>query len=210
MYGTHDLPVFVFSGVLLNITPGADSLYIVARSIAQGRRAGMAAALGIALGCYVHIFAAAAGFSVLLTASASAFIVLKLIGAAYLAYIGISMLRSSLAGLEAVSAPPPASLSRIFSLGFLTNVLNPKVALFFLAFVPQFIDPATPDKALAFIFLGGIFNLTGTAWCLFLAWFADRLNRSLSPGKILLAWIMRSAGGVFIFLGFRLAVSNPG
>ncbi|WP_347990357.1 LysE family translocator [Methylomonas sp. AM2-LC] len=208
MLGTHDLTLFVISGLLLNITPGADSLYIVARSVGQGRSAGVAAALGIALGCYLHIFAAAVGLSALLAASSTAFSTLKLIGAVYLVYIGITLMRSTSPCSDALKNSQPASLRSIFRQGFLTNVLNPKVAIFFLAFVPQFIEHEAPNKALAFIFLGGIFNFTGTIWCLFLAWFADHLNQRLSPRKLLFAWLTRTAGGVFVFLGFKLAVSK--
>jgi len=209
MLGTHDLPLFVASGLLLNITPGADSLYIVTRSVTQGVRAGVAAALGIAAGCYVHIFAAALGLSALLAASsASAFTIIKLIGAAYLVYIGVSMLRCRpappLLTEGAISAVPWRT---VFAQGFLTNVLNPKVALFFLAFVPQFIDPATPNKALAFIFLGCIFNVNGTLWCLFLAWSAARVG-ALGAGRRDVTWLNRGVGALFILLGLRFALSE--
>jgi len=163
MLGIHDLPLFIASGLLLNITPGADSLYIVTRSVTQGVRAGIAAVLGISTGCYVHIVAAALGLSALLSTSASVFMLVKLVGAAYLVYVGISLLRQRPStvpdSLVPVSTLP---LRKIFAQGFLTNVLNPKVALFFLAFVPQFIDPAAPSKALAFLALGVIFNVNGT------------------------------------------------
>jgi len=165
--GTHDLLLFILSGLLLNITPGADSLYIVARSVSQGWRAGMVAAFGISLGCYVHIFAAAIGLSAVLATSASAFTVVKLVGAVYLLYVGISLVRSSPPTSHSQVTVALTSLRTVFWQGFLTNILNPKVALFFLAFVPQFIDPSAPNKALAFIFLGAIFNFTGTVWCLF-------------------------------------------
>jgi len=208
MLGTHDLPLFVASGFLLNITPGADSLYIVTRSVTQGVRAGVAAALGIAVGCYVHILAAALGLSALLAASASAFTVIKLIGAAYLVYIGVSMLHSRPASpLHTEGAITAVPWRTVFAQGFLTNVLNPKVALFFLAFVPQFIDPATPDKALAFIFLGCIFNVNGTLWCLFLAWSAARVG-ALGAGRRDVTWLNRGVGALFILLGLRLALSE--
>ena len=209
MLDTHNLPLFVASGLLLNITPGADSLYIVTRSVTQGIRAGVAAALGIAAGCYVHILAAALGLSALLAASVSAFAVIKLIGAAYLVYIGISMLRSRPASpLQTTGNMAIVAWRTVFAQGFLTNVLNPKVALFFLAFVPQFIDPSTPNKALAFIFLGCIFNVNGTLWCLFLAWSTARVG-ALGAGRRAVAWLNRSVGALFILLGLRLALSDP-
>src|SRR5271167_4002545 len=140
MLGIHDIGLFVLSGLLLNITPGPDTLYIVGRSATQGPRAGAVAALGIGAGALVHICAAALGLSVILAASAAAFNTVKIIGAVYLLYVGVGLIRSA----AAIAAPPIAterrlaSLRGIFLQGFLTNVLNPKVALFFLAFLPQF------------------------------------------------------------------------
>src|SRR5271167_2099108 len=140
MLGIHDLWLFVLAGLLLNITPGPDTLYIVGRSSTQGARAGAVAALGIGAGALVHICAAALGLSAILAASATAFNTVKIIGAVYLLYVGIGLIRSA----AAIAAPPIAterrlaSLRGIFLQGFLTNVLNPKVALFFLAFLPQF------------------------------------------------------------------------
>jgi threonine/homoserine/homoserine lactone efflux protein len=209
MLGTHDLPLFIASGLLLNITPGADSLYIATRSVTQGARAGAVAALGIALGCYVHIFAAALGLSAVLAASATAFTFVKLLGAAYLVYVGVSLLCSHSSQAQSMGVVTVAPLRTVFAQGFLTNVLNPKVALFFLAFVPQFIDPAAANKALTFIFLGVIFSFTGTLWCLFLAWSTARLG-SLGAGSSATMWLGRSVGAVFIFLGLRLALTKQG
>lgn len=208
MLGTHDLLLFIFSGLLLNITPGADSLYIVARSVSQGSRVGMIAALGIGAGCYVHIFAAAIGLSVLLATSAAAFTVIKLVGAGYLLYVGISLVRSTSPASGSQVAVAPTLLRTVFLQGFLTNVLNPKVALFFLAFVPQFIEPSAPNKALAFVFLGAIFNFTGTIWCLFLAWSAAHLSRRASQGGHASMWLTRGVGSLFVFLGLKLALSK--
>jgi len=209
MFGTHDLPLFILSGVLLNITPGADSLFIATRSLSHGVRAGIAAALGIGTGCLVHVLAAALGLSAILAASSFAFTIVKLIGAAYLVYVGLSLLLSkpSLPGTKA--AIPETSLRTTFAQGFLTNVLNPKVALFFLAFVPQFITPSAPGKVLAFLFLGGIFTFNGTLWCLFLAWFSSRLG-TLNIGARAVTWLRRSVGGVFVILGVRLALARQG
>jgi threonine/homoserine/homoserine lactone efflux protein len=207
MLGIHDLPLFVVSGLLLNITPGADSLYIATRSASQGVKAGMTAALGIGAGCFVHILAAALGLSAILAASSTAFAVVKYAGAAYLVYVGISLLRSRPPVAQPAGALPAAPLRTIFAQGFLTNVLNPKVALFFLAFVPQFIEPAAADKALAFLVLGAIFNFNGTLWCLFLAWATARVA-SLGASRRVTAWFSRAVGGLFVALGLRLALSK--
>lgn len=208
MFGTHDLTPFIFSGLLLNITLGADSLYIATRSITQGVRAGVAAALGIGTGCLVHIFAAALGLSAILAASSMAFTVIKLVGAAYLVYVGIGMLRTSTATTTTLPALAQAPLGKVFAQGFLTNVLNPKVALFFLAFVPQFIDPAATHKPLAFLFLGAIFNVNGTLWCLFIAWISARF-RSFGVSRKAGRWLNRTVGGIFVLLGLRLALAEP-
>ncbi|MBL8524662.1 MAG: LysE family translocator [Betaproteobacteria bacterium] len=207
MFGTHDLLLFIISGLLLNITPGVDFIYVLSRGAAQGFRAGVWASLGIGAGCFVHIVAAALGLSAILATSAMAFTVVKWIGAAYLVYVGISMLRSR-ASVTQIDALPQSSASKIFWQGFLTNVLNPKVALFFLAFVPQFIDAASPTKVSAFLFLGVIFNLNGTLWNIFVAWISARLLGHLGAASSVGVWINRTLGAFFIGLGVKLALSE--
>jgi len=168
-------------------------------------------ALGISAGCYVHILAAALGLSALFATSAFAFSLLRWLGGAYLVYVGLSLLRG--AGREDAAKSTvmaPASLRQIFMQGFLTNVLNPKVGLFFLAFVPQFIDSAAPNKAVAFLFLGVIFNINGTLWCLFLAWSAAMLSQRLSFANRMAAWLNRATGALFVFLGLKLFFSRQG
>jgi threonine/homoserine/homoserine lactone efflux protein len=206
MTGIHDLGLFVVAGLLLNVTPGVDTLYIVGRATRQGRDAGAVAALGIGAGCIVHTLAAALGLSAILATSATAFTVVKWIGAAYLVYLGVTMLRSQ---PHAASAPlESASRGQVFAQGFLTNVLNPKVALFFLAFLPQFIDADAPHKAFAFVLLGVIFNVNGTLWNLFLAWSAAGLGRRLEAGSRTAVWLNRVLGGLFVGLGVRLALTE--
>jgi threonine/homoserine/homoserine lactone efflux protein len=209
MFGIHDLWLFVLSGLLLNITPGPDTLYIVARSSTQGARAGVLAALGIGTGALVHVCAASLGLSAILAASAIGFSVVKIIGAAYLGYVGISLILSSGSARAAVAERrPPAGMRAIFLQGFLTNVLNPKVALFFLAFLPQFVSPNSPAKPLAFLSLGVIFDLNGTIWNLFVAWSAARIGGRLAASRALKAWFNRCVGAVFIGIGVRLALSH--
>jgi threonine/homoserine/homoserine lactone efflux protein len=207
--GIHDLWLFVLSGLLLNITPGPDTLYIVGRSSAQGWRAGAVAALGIGAGALVHICAAALGLSALLAASATVFMAVKIIGAAYLVYVGISLIRAK----GSAQSPPIASGSRpsplrgIFFQGFLTNVLNPKVALFFLAFLPQFVMADAPSKPLAFLFLGAIFDFNGTLWNLLVAWSTARISSRLAAGDAFKKWFNRCVGSLFVFVGIRLALT---
>ena len=210
MFGTHDLWLFVLSGLLLNVTPGPDTLYIVGRGSTQGWRAGAVAALGIGAGTLVHISAAALGLSAILAASASAFTAVKIIGAAYLLYVGVSLIRSAGAAHSSPGAAVvrTASIRSIFAQGFLTNVLNPKVALFFLAFLPQFVASDSSSKPLAFLFLGVLFDFNGTLWNLFVAWSTARLSSRLSPSAAFKRWFNRSVGGVFVFIGFRLALAH--
>ena len=205
MFGTHDLAVFVISGLLLNITPGADSLYIATRSASQGVRAGVAAVVGIGLGCCVHVVAAALGLSAILATSARAFTVVKWVGAAYLVYLGLSMLRRQ--ATQAPASVAAAPWRTVVAQGFLTNVLNPKVALFFLAFLPQFVLPSAANKPLAFLFLGSIFAFNGVLWCLFLAWAATRVG-ALGVGRRSALWFSRGVGALFVVLGLRLAFAE--
>lgn len=207
MFGIHDLALFVVSGLLLNMMPGPDSLLIMLRSGSQGWRAGSAAALGIGTGTMIHVLAAALGLSALLSASAELFTVIKLAGALYLVYLGVSLFRQPAANSTAGAAVtlPALSYGRIYRQGVLTNVLNPKVALFFLAFVPQFIAPDAPDKALAFILLGCIFNLNGMIWCHFLVFStAYARNKVKLPARIG-RWLNRGIGTLFVGLGIKLA-----
>ena len=209
MFGIHDLPVFVAAGLMLNIMPGPDSLLIMARSASQGWRAGSAAALGIGAGTFVHIFAAALGLSAVLATSATAFTVIKLLGAAYILYMAWGLLRSKPAAPVTVAPVlPPLSWHRIFAQGFLTNVLNPKVAIFFLAFVPQFIAADAPNKALAFIVLGCIFNLNGMLWCHALALFTAQASARIKLPATATLWLNRVTGGLFVWLGIKLALSK--
>ena len=209
MAGIQHLWLFIVSGLLLNITPGPDSLFIMARSATQGWRAGFVACWGVGSGVFVHVFAAALGLSALLAASATAFAVVKVIGAAYLVWIGIGMLRAKGDAPQAVEAAPRTIAYRdIFRQGFLTNVLNPKVALFFLAFVPQFIAPDATSKPLAFIVLGAIFDINGMLWCHALALFTAFASRRLKVGAAVGRWLNRTMGAVFVALGARLALAS--
>jgi threonine/homoserine/homoserine lactone efflux protein len=208
MFGIHDLSLFVVSGLLLNVMPGPDSLLIMTRSATQGWRAGSAAALGIGTGTFVHIFAAALGMSAILATSAAAFTVVKLLGAAYILYLAVGMLLSKRGAAVQAPALAPLPLRRIYGQGILTNVLNPKVALFFLAFVPQFIAANAPHKALAFIVLGAIFNINGMLWCHALALFTAQARARLKLNPAVTQWLNRATGGLFVWLGVKLALAK--
>ena len=216
MFGTHDLTLFIVSGLLLNMAPGPDSLLVITRSAAQGWRAGSAASLGICSGTFVHIFGAALGLSAVLATSATAFMVVKLVGAAYLLYVGVGLLWSKPPGTDKRPTEPGAALThapvpsyrRIYAQGFLTNALNPKVALFFLAFEPQFIAPESSSKALAFIALGCLFNVNSLLWCHVLAVFTAFASRRIRVGAGVTLWLNRLIGAVFVSFGLKLALAE--
>ena len=214
MPDTTQLLVFIAAGWLLNLTPGPDVLYIVSSALIDGVRAGVAAALGIVSGCFVHVMAAALGVGALLSASSTAFAALKWLGAAYLVWMGVKLLLAP-GGASFVPASKAGSgqsldLWRTYRKGFLTNVLNPKVALFFLAFVPQFIAPDTKHPVLVFVLLGLLFNLNSLPINLGYAWVAGWASRRLMAVQRTLRWMDRAAGLLFIGFGLRLAmVDNP-
>jgi threonine/homoserine/homoserine lactone efflux protein len=208
--GIHDLWLFLMAGVLLNITPGPDMALIIARSTQYGTRGGIVAALGVGVGAFIHISAAAIGISALIVASALAFSLLKLIGAVYLTYLGIQMLRSSLKNKSPLATPQPLpseGLRQIFLQGILTNALNPKVAVFFLAFLPQFVAVDAPSKVSSLIMLGLLFDAVGTMWNIAVAWFAGKFATT-NTYVHLKVWFERAIGALFIFLGIKLAFAE--
>jgi threonine/homoserine/homoserine lactone efflux protein len=206
--GIHDYWLFVLTGVLLNLTPGQDTFYILGRSVAEGTRSGVASALGIAVGSLVHTAMAALGLSAILATSASAFTVVKLLGAAYLVYLGVRMLRAASALEAPTNRVGSAGVLGSFRDGIVTNVLNPKVALFFLALMPQFIAPDSERKVAAFVVLGLTFVTTGTIWCLVLAVAAGKLRGFFARHPKGWRAVSRAGGGLFVLLGLRLAMTR--
>ena len=215
MPDSTQLLMFIAAGWLLNLTPGPDVLYIVSSALKSGVRAGMVAALGIVSGCFVHVFAAALGVGALLATSATAFTLLKWAGAAYLMWMGVNLLLAKGGDSSIVPAGVSAEVAavnlwRVYRQGFLTNVLNPKVALFFLAFVPQFIAPGTEDKVTAFLLLGLLFNLNSLPINFGYAWLAGWASRRVGAVQRAMHWMDRAAGLMFIGFGLKLALSdNP-
>ncbi|MGA2660501.1 MAG: LysE family translocator [Verrucomicrobiota bacterium] len=208
MLGTQNLPLFVASGLLLNLMPGPDTLYIVGRSVSQGRRAGVVSVLGISSGCAVHTVAAAFGLSAILAASASAFTFVRLAGAAYLVYLGVRLLLDRTMAATASAELPAQKLWAICRQGVITKVLNPKVALFFLSFLPQFVDPASRTKVVAFLFLGSVFIFNSTIYCCLVAWFAAAISRRLRQRRSSGFLLKRATGAMFVGLGLKLAISR--
>jgi len=209
MLGIHDYWAFVLTGILLNLTPGQDTFFILGRSLAGGPRVGVAAALGITAGSILHTLLAALGLSALLATSSIAFAVVKWLGAAYLLYLGVRLLLEPAREIaEPAGSASRTSTGAAFRQGMLTNLLNPKVALFFLALMPQFIAAESPHKVLAFLALGATFVTTGTVWCLCLALASGQLRRTLLSRPALGRVFSRVAGGLFIALGVRLALAR--
>ncbi len=223
MLGIHDFAWFVLAGLLLNITPGADMLFILTRTTAKGARAGAAAALGVGAGCLVHVTAAAAGLSALVAASDTAFAVVKWMGAAYLVWLGLTLVRRGLVrraqpdqglGRNDSAGPfvPAESGARVLRAvmlqGMLTNLLNPKIILFFLAFLPQFVRPATGSQGWAFLLLGVVFTVNGTLFNLLVAVLAARAHARLGRIAAMGRWVRGATGVVFVGLGLRLALAT--
>ncbi|MFN8354162.1 MAG: LysE family translocator [Spirosomataceae bacterium] len=209
MLGITHFETFLVAGILLNITPGNDTIYILTRSMAQGRKAGIVSVLGIATGSLVHTTLAALGLSVVIAKSILLFNLIKYAGAAYILYIGIQMLRNQAKlNFETQTADTSTGLFTIYRDAVFTNVLNPKVALFFIAFLPQFIDPQYSNSFIPFLLLGLTFTITGTIWCLLLAEFAALIFGKLRHNQRFATYLNRVCGGVLIGLGIKVALTS--
>jgi threonine/homoserine/homoserine lactone efflux protein len=210
MFGTHDLALFALAVLVVNATPGVDMAFTLVSTLKGGIRSGLAAAAGICAGCVVHTLAAAFGLAALMAASAAAFNVIKWAGAAYLLWLAVGMWR---AGLAARAASPTETTAAsvgagaTFRRGFLTNALNPKVALFFLALLPQFIDAAAADKTAAFLFLGTWFILQGFAFLALFVLLVAPLRR-WQPRPAVARTLNIAGGSLFALLAARLAFAE--
>lgn len=209
MISGDSLLIFLGAAILLNLSPGPDTLYVLTRTLAQGRRAGFVSSFGVCTGALVHVSAAALGLSVVLATSALAFTAVKYAGAAYLVYLGVRMLLSREGGH--VDAAHPASRTdpwRIFRQGVLIDLLNPKAALFFMAFLPQFVVPGAGHAAAQFFVLGLIVIAIALAWEAIIVVFAHVATRKLRASPAVSRWLNRTLGTVFVGLGLRLAVER--
>ena len=196
---------FLAVAVMLTLAPGPDNLMVIALGMARGRRAGLAFGLGCALGCLNHTLLAALGVSALVAASPLAFTALRLAGGVYLVWLGVQAIVRS-----RPSAGPPAvvdeSLPRLFAKGLLANAINPKVILFFLAFLPQFVEPGRGYAGWQIVQLGGLFTLETVVVFGAMGWFAGRFGERLARHPAVGLWLDRLAGGIFVALGIRLAL----
>jgi threonine/homoserine/homoserine lactone efflux protein len=201
--------LFLLATVTLNLTPGPDMLYVIANSVSGGRKAGVLSALGVGTGCIVHTVAAALGLSALLMSSSILYDIFRFVGAAYLIFMGIRSL-SSKAALARSTQRARVPLARSFRQGVATNVLNPKVAMFFLAFLPQFVDPTRGSAVWQFILLGTIFNASGTVVNTVVALVSGQLGSFLGKRPVLSRAQQWFTGGVFVALGARIALAGRG
>ncbi|MGC4034849.1 MAG: LysE family translocator [Chitinophagaceae bacterium] len=204
----HDFWLFAIAAFLLNITPGNDMLFVITRSSGQGIKAGIICSLGIMVGCLVHIFAAVIGLSAIIASSAVAFNIIKYIGAAYLIYLGIQSLIKKKKAFNIEAKIQELSYKKLFWQGVFTNALNPKVALFFLAFLPQFVDIRSADSQLQILFLGIWFDVSGTIVNILVAVLFGKIGNWLSRSPRFIQWQERITGTVLIALGIKVALSS--
>lgn len=207
MFGIQHYDAFLLACIALNLTPGLDTFYILARSGREGHAVGLGAALGINAGCVVHTLTAVLGLSAILMTSAMAFTVLKYLGVAYLVWIGLRMLLSR-QGSRAPTMTRGRGFAAAFRQGMLTNVLNPKVALFYLAFLPQFVSLQTAHPQLGLLALGASFIGTGLCWSLVLALLGARIHRLLQQKPRIGQWMDRLCGTVLLGFGLKLALQR--
>ena len=204
MFGIIHYEMFLAASIILNMTPGSDTIYVLSRSIAQGRRTGIYSVLGTSAGCVVHTVLAALGLSVILAQSAVVFMMVKIAGAVYLGYLGLTML---LAKDTLAAAPSQAAMSPkdTFWQGLIIDVLNPKVALFFLSFLPQFIDPQNSYGIIPFLILGLTFIVTGALWLLGVVYFSAKVTTLLRKKTNAMNKV---CGSIYILLGAKLLAAE--
>lgn len=209
MFGIVNYGAFIMAAILLNLTPGVDTIYILTKGIAGGRMRGIVSALGISTGCLIHTILVALGLSLILASSALLFFIVKVVGALYLVVMGILTIVKRNAFVLTDDKQTPVSLRKVYVQGIITNVLNPKVALFFLAFLPQFIDPASSFGPLPFLLLGLSFVVTGTLWGTVLALGASFFHGFLSRNNKVATITNVVAGVIYILLGLSIFMAQP-
>ncbi|PGU80237.1 LysE family translocator [Bacillus cereus] len=202
MYGIINYEVFLLTGILLNLIPGADTMYIVGRSISQGRKAGVYSVFGIITGSLVHTLLVAFGLSIILTKSIVLFNTIKVIGVIYLVYLGIKMILDK-TNVAFQASSIKLNIRKIYIQGLLTSLTNPKVSLFFIAFLPQFIDTKASGP-MPFIILGLTFTVTGLLWCLFVAYFSSYVTKKLRGNQKVGMILNKITGLIFIGMGLKL------
>jgi threonine/homoserine/homoserine lactone efflux protein len=196
------LSVFLAVAVLITLAPGPDNLMVLGLGMARGRRSGVMFGLGCALGCANHTLLAALGVSALIAASPVAFTALKVAGGLYLVWLGVEAIRNARPASVATATDEPPM--RLLVKGLIANAINPKVILFFLAFLPQFVDTARGHAGWQIVQLGFVFTLQTAIIFAAIGWFAGRVGERLARNPEISAWLDRAAGGIFVLLGVRL------
>jgi len=206
MLGIENFMTFMVTALLFIMTPGIDTVFVLNKSIGQGRKSGIVSAMGINTGVLTHTFLSAIGLTVLIAKSAIAFMVIKYIGAFYLIYIGVKKYRdtSVLFADNCVSEVKNSSKTDFWS-GFFTNSLNPKVALFFLAFFPQFITPSKLEDPIPFVLLGITFAIIGVIWYVILTLFASTFSTKIKGNPNSGIWLNKISGFLFVLMGLQIA-----
>jgi threonine/homoserine/homoserine lactone efflux protein len=208
MFNFQNVYLFFVTSLLLNLTPGNDMLYVASRSISQGIKAGIASAAGIFVGCFVHISAAVFGLSILITRSAYLFQLVKYIGAGYLVYLGIKALLTKPTVYTSPEKPAKANSLKLFKQGIVTNALNPKVAIFFLSFLPQFVDPASAFFKFQLFTLGLWFAIQGTTVLIIVACVLGKAKDFFKNNPKV--WFVQEkiTGFILVGLGIKVALSS--
>jgi threonine/homoserine/homoserine lactone efflux protein len=204
----HTYIPFIGASLVLCLVPGPDMLFLLGRTVAQGRSAGLCAAFGINLGAYVHLLAAVTGLSALILASATAFTVVKWLGAGYLFYLGWGAIRSKGGMTLPAGDVTPKTLRLVFWQGFLSDVLNPKVALFYIALLPQFIDPHDTHPVKHLLTLGITGNMVGIATSIIYVCLAAQMTQALRRNQTISAWLTKAMGVLFVGLGLKLVTEK--
>lgn len=202
------LGLYVVASLALILTPGQDMLYVISRSLAQGRFAGVCSAVGVIIGILVHTALAAFGVGAILQASEALFVALKLLGAAYLVYLGIRLVLTRAPEGSARAGTARHSPLALVRQGILSNVTNPKIILFFFAFLPQFVDPASAHPTRDLVFLGVLYAAMGLPVKVGVALAAGSLSERILRKPMALTWVNRVSGGVLVGLGLRLAATE--
>jgi len=208
MFHSQNIYLFFIASLLLNLTPGNDMIYVASRAVSQGSRAGVVSAAGVFVGCFVHITAAVLGLSIIIANSALLFSIIKFVGAAYLVYLGVRSLMSKRSVPADATMTPNLNYWRLFRQGFVTNVLNPKVAIFFLSFLPQFIDPASQTVKLQLLTLGLWFAAQGTLVLIIVAIILGKTKDFFRSKPRVWQIQEKITGLVLIGLGIKVALTT--
>lgn len=209
MVGIENLGGFVMAAIIVVATPGIDTIMVLTRSISKGRTAGLYSALGVSLGLIFHTCAVTFGLSLIIAKSAMAFGIIKYLGAGYLIYIGLKALLSKSEQMEIKPAEMKTEgAKKMFITAFISDVLNPKIAIFFLAFLPQFINKTAINDPIPYLVLGSIMFLITLIWCSFLAIMGSKAALLFNSNKNAEKWMNRSSGLIFILLGLKVAFTK--